>query len=316
MQRRFRAASLVVLAGLVFSLAGCSAINQLKARRAFKEANQYYMQQDYTRAAERYKETVDTDPAFGQAYFYLANSYDNLYKVSHKGEKQNDQYLTDAVHYYKVASEKDPDPRQRNLALQFLVNAYGPDKLDDPGEAVPVIEKMIQADPRDTTNYFRLSKIYEDSGMYNEAEQYLLKAKEVRPNDPLVYQQLAGFYNREGDFDKTIEAYQSWKKIDPNNPEVYYTIASFYWDAAYHDTRLKEPQKKQMVATGMEEVDKALSLKPDYIDALVRKGLLLRLEASFEKTRTSRYDDLMKQAKDLNDKAVALQKRKASGIAQ
>jgi tetratricopeptide (TPR) repeat protein len=313
MQRRFWAASLVVVAGLSLSLVGCGEMNKLKARKAFKEATQFYVQQDYKRAADKFKETVEFDPQYATAYFYLANSYDNLYKATKRGDPDNDAYLTKAIQYYEEAMAKDQDPKQRKLAERFLLNAYGPDKLNDPEQMQPLLLKMLQEDPSDVNNYFSLAKLYEDSGQYEQAEQWLNKAREVNPKDPLVYQQLAGFWDRQGDFDKTMDAYKQWEQVEPNNPEVYYTLASRYWDKAYRDKRLKEPEKRQLAEQGMQDIDKALQIKPDYIDALVRKGLLIRLQAGWEKDR-AKYDALMKEAQTYTDKATALQKKKAAGL--
>jgi tetratricopeptide (TPR) repeat protein len=315
MQRRFKAASLVLLAGLSLSLIGCGKMNELKARKAFKDANVLYVQQDYKRAADKYQETIELDPKYAPAYFYLANSYDNQFKVTKRGDATNDGFLTKAVDYYRMAADNDPDPKQRKLALLFLVAAYGSDKLNDPGQAVPLLEKMIQMEPNDVENYFRLAKMYEDAGQYDAAEQEYLKAKDVGPKNSDVYAQLAGFYNRQGEFDKTIDAYKQQQQMDPQNPVVYYTIGSFYWDKAYRDKNLKEADKKQMAEAGLQEVNKALEIKSDYIDALIYKGLLLRLQASWEKDR-AKYDELMNRAKELNDKAAELQKRKAAGLAR
>jgi tetratricopeptide (TPR) repeat protein len=313
MQRRFRAASLVALAALSLSLIGCGEMNKLKARKAFKEANTFYVQQDYKKAAERYQQVITDDPEFTTAYFYLANSLDNLYKPSRKGEKQNDEYLTEAVKYYKIAAEREKDPKQKKLALDFLLAAYQPDKLADPSQAEPLVQKMIEMDPGDPNNYFALAKIYEDAGQYDQAEQILLKAKDMRPKDPQVYGQLAGYYNRQGEFEKTIEAYQQWAQIEPNNPEVYYTMAAFYWEKAFRDTKLKEAQKKDYVQKGLEAVDTALKLKPDYMEALTSKGLLLRLQAGFEKDR-AKYDAIIAEANTYTDRAKDIQKKKAAGL--
>lgn len=313
MQRRFRAASLVVVAGLSLSLVGCGEVNKLKARKAFKEATTLYAQQDYKKAAEKFKETVDLDPQYAMAYFYLANSYDNLFKSTKKGDPTNDAYLTDAIKWYKEAAEKDQNPAQRKLAMQYLLNAYSPDKANDPAQMEPLILKMIQQEPNDVQNYFYLAKLYEDSGQYDQAEQYLNKAKEISPKDPQVYGQLAGFYDRQGEFDKTQEAYEQWKAVAPNNPEVYYTLASRYWDKAYRDKRLKEPDKKALVAKGIEEADHALELKKDYTEALTTKGLLLRLQLTWEKD-PAKFEQIKKQAEDLQAKAQELQKKKAAGM--
>ncbi len=316
MQRRFRATSLVVLlAGISLSLVACGQINKLKARKAFKEANALYQQQEYKKAAERYLETVQDDPGFTTAYFYLANSYDNLYKPSRKGEAANDTYLAEAVKYYRKASDVATDPLIKKRSFEFLVAAYGPDKLNDPAQAEPLLQRMIQLDPQDPANYFALAKMYEDAGQYDQAEATLLKAKEARPNDPTVYLQIAGYYNRQGEFDKTIEALQERAAKEPNNPEAYYTISTYYWDKAYRDSKLKEPETKAMVQKGIDEVDKALQIKPDYMEALVYKNLLLRLQANLEKD-PAKQQALIKEADQLRDRAQELKKKKVAGVGE
>ena len=99
--------------------------------------------QDYKRAAVKYEEALRADPKFTTPYFYLANSYDNLYKPTRQGEPENDSYLKKAVENYKIAAEREADPRIKKLALQYLVQAYGPDKLNDPAKAEPVVQRMI-----------------------------------------------------------------------------------------------------------------------------------------------------------------------------
>ena len=53
------------------------------------------------------------------------------------------------------------------------------------------------------------------------------------------------------------------------------------------DFKLKENEKREFVGKGVEAVDHALQIKPDYMEALVYKNLLLRLQANpmvFENT--------------------------------
>src|SRR5439155_3142311 len=157
-----------------------------------------------------------------------------------------------------------------------------------------------------------LAKIYEDAGAYEQAEQVLIKAKEARPNDPAVYMTLAGYYNRQGQFDKTIEALQERAAKEPNNPEAFYTIATYYWDEAYRDFKLKETEKKAYVQKGIEAVDHALQIKPDYMEALVYKNLLLRSQANLEKD-VAKQQSLIKEADKLRDRAQELRKQRAAG---
>jgi tetratricopeptide (TPR) repeat protein len=320
--RSLSGASLGAVAVLTLGLlstVGCDKVGQVQAKKAFKAANAAYQQQDYKKASDLYEQTVAADPNLNSAYFFLGNSYDNQYKPSKKGDAANDALLTKAVSNYQTAATKlaaSPDPADKKLgklSLEYLVASYGADKLNDPAKAEPVVQKMIQLEPGEPTNYFALAKIYEDAGAYDEAEKMLVQAKNAKPTDPAVYMTLAGYYNRQGHFDKTIEALEERATKEPNNPEAYYTIATYYWDEAYRDFKLKENEKREFVGKGVEAVDHALQIKPDYMEALVYKNLLLRLQANLEKD-PGKQQQLIKDADKLRDRAQELRKQKAAGI--
>jgi predicted Zn-dependent protease len=307
MQRRFWAASLVVaLAAFSLSLAGCGQINKLKAKKAYKEANMLYQQQDYKRAAERYEEVAANDDTLTGVYFFLGNSYDNLFKPSRKGEAQNDAYLQKAVQAYKKGVEVEKDKTLKTRCLQYLVAAYGPDKLNDPSQAEPLLLEMIKVDPKETANYVILARMYEDAGQYDAAEQTLL-------NDAGVYQQLASYYNRQGEFDKTMAALNEGAQKDPKNPVGYYTIAQYYWEKAYRDFRLKKEDKLNYINLGLEAADKALAIQPDYMDAIKSKELLYRAEA-LNISDAGKQQQLLKDAGALSEKYNELKKKKAGGL--
>jgi tetratricopeptide (TPR) repeat protein len=320
-------ASLVVLAMLAvgsFTSSGCAQVGELKARKAFKAANQAYQAQDYKHASSLYEEAIEaapeTQPA-KQSLFFLANCYDQLWKPSKKGEAENDALMTKAVANYEKAAQElaaSPDPVDKTLAkrsLEFLVAAYRADKLNDPAKAEPVVQRMITLEPGEPSNYFALATIYEEAGVYDEAEKMLLAARTAKPTDPAVYLTLAAFYNRQGQFDKTIEALEERSQKEPNNPEAFYTISVYYWEKAYRDFKLTEKEKREFVDKGEAAVDKALKLKPDYVEALVYKGLLMRLQANLEKD-PAKQQALLKEATALSSKAGDLRKQKAAGVGQ
>jgi tetratricopeptide (TPR) repeat protein len=305
----------------VLAMSGCSQFATLQARKAFKEANALYQQQEYRKAADKYEETVKAapeDPNLATAYFFLGNSYDNLYRPARKGEAANDELLTKAIDNYKLAAEKIPsEPEElrkyRTLSLQYLVSAYGSDKLNDPSQAEPVLLKMIELDPKDPSSYFYLGKLYEDSGSYDQAEATFLKAREVRPDDSAVYMQLAGYYNRQGEFEKTMEALHQRAAKEPDNPEAHYYIANYYWDKVFRDFRLREAEKRDYIGKGLDAVDKAIQLNPNYIEAITYRGLLLRLEANLEKS-AERQKALLREAEELQQRARDLQKKRTAGV--
>jgi tetratricopeptide (TPR) repeat protein len=259
---------------------------------SFTEANTMYERQEYARAAELYEAISAADPTnasgiSGQVYFFLANSYDNLWNASRRNDPANQRVLEHAAANYQRAIEilQRSIPREAmlsRLALEYLAHACGSDKLNDPAKAEELILQMIQLDPTEISNYFLIAKLYEDVGEYAAAENALLNARDRRADAPIVYMSLAGFYNRQGAFDKTIAALIERADRDPANPEAHYTIATYYWDQAYRDFKLTGVEKREMVMKGLRSVERAIGLKPDYIEALVYKNLLLRLQASLE----------------------------------
>ena len=318
-------ARLAVVAVLIVPLAACGYLEQVGAMRTFKEANLAYGRGDYESAVEHYEEILaildevgEDDPLLNEqltaTYFYVANSYDNLYKPVRAGEPENDGFLEDAVRYYTLASERIVDPGLKRLSMQYLVAAFGPDKVNDPARSEPVLRQMILDDPENPDNYFALANLYEQSGLFEDAEAVMLEVRNLHPDDPIVYLQLAGFYNRAGEFELTIDALEQRARIEPDNPEAFYTISTFYWEKAFRDFRITQDQKVEYIEAGLEAADSALGLNDRYVDALVYKNILLRMKAN-ETDDRDEVDRLIAEADELRDRAEQLQEEQQSGAA-
>src|SRR5713226_9846049 len=89
--RGLSGASLALAATVALSsVAGCSQIGSLKALKVDKEANAAYQSADYKRASDLYEEALTAapdEPRIVSAYFFLANSYDQQFKPSKKGDR-------------------------------------------------------------------------------------------------------------------------------------------------------------------------------------------------------------------------------------
>jgi tetratricopeptide (TPR) repeat protein len=315
MTTRFRqvaAATLVV--GVGVGAAGCGkySLSSLRAQKAYKEANELYKGSDWKDAAAKYEYVLQQDPSRNEVYFYLANSYDNAYRPSRAGEPENDAMIQKAIENYRKAAEVDTSPEMKKLAMQYLVAAYGPDKLNDPAQAEPIVQKMIEIDPNEPGNYFALAKIYEDAGRYDEAEQALMRARDAKPDDVTVYTQMSGFYNRQGQFDKTMEALHKAADMRPNDPQGHQLVSVYYWEKAQKDHTLNDKVRREYIVKGIEAADKALALNPDYIEALTYKNILLRMQGNLESDlgkRKALYDE----ADKLRNRAMDLGKKKTAG---
>jgi hypothetical protein len=305
---------LAFAAGLGLAVAGCGQVNMVRAQKVFKDANKLYAASDYRGAAAKYEETLalssPDNPNRGYSHFFLANSLDNLYRPTRVGEPENDALLTRAIDNYRLASETVTDPLWKRRSLEFLVAAYGPEKLNDPTQAEPIVKQMIALEPNESAHYFSLARIYEDSGEYELAEQTLMQAKDVRGKDPGVFSYLAGYYERQGDFEKMLAALNDRVQLEPTNPEAHYAMSVAYWQWG-RDLRLTEPQRLEKVMLGIGAADKAIGIKDDYMEAIAYKNILLRVQATLIKD-PAQQQRLLREADELRDRAEQMRKAKST----
>ena len=104
-------------------------------------------------------------------------------------------------------------------------------------------------------------------------------------------------------------------ELDPPDPKGYYTVATFYWDQCYRGPLLDDARKKKLADEGMEFVNKALSIKSDFVEALIYKGLLLREQAKLTSNPATR-NNLMEEAQVLKKQAVELKKQQEAELAE
>lgn len=306
MQIRSLAIRLVLVALVALSTSSCYLFDQLRALRVIKDAHTQYQRSDYVLAAELYEEVLENDPDLVEAYFYLANSYDQQFRPALRGEPENDEMLDRAIDNYIISAERQTYLELQTLSLQWLVEAYGPEKANDPASSEIVLQTMIDTDAENPDNYYRLARLYEDSGLFDEAEQVLLRVTGTRPDDPAAHLQMAGFYRRNDQFDDMMTAVQRRAELEPENPEAYYTIATYYWEEAFRNFTLSDDVEMEYVLLGIAETDKALELNADYVEALTYKNILLRMQANLTDNVRER-NDLIDQADELRDRAQELQ---------
>ena len=118
----------------------------------------------------------------------------------------------------KLDANDPTEAKIKGLALQYLMAAYGPEKLDDPVKAEPVMIRLIEQEPTEPAYYFQLAKLYEDAGEYEAAEKVYVAGKDAKPADPAGYMQLAGYYDRQGEFDKTIAGVRAARRAGTEQP--------------------------------------------------------------------------------------------------
>jgi tetratricopeptide (TPR) repeat protein len=308
------------LAAMGASTTACGkySINNLRSVKAFKDGTEAYKKSDFAKAAEEFQASINYNGDQGIVYFFLANSYDQQWKPARKGEPANDAMMEKAVQNYQMAIEKlqgntEMDQKYRQYSYEYLIAAYGPEKLNDFSKAEPVAKKLIELNPNDPAGYQSLGTMYENQGMYDEAEAMFRKAVEVRPDDASVYTALAGYLNRQGKFEETMEALKKRTEFEPNNPEAFHLVATYYQDKIAKHVGLAKAKQREYALAGIEAEDKALSLNPNYTEAMIYKNILLRYQANTEKDPAVQKR-LIAEADELRNKAMAMQKKANEGV--
>jgi tetratricopeptide (TPR) repeat protein len=298
---------------LLFAVAstGCA---RVRAKSAFRDGNKAYKEENYKKAVQFYEKAIELDPSMAEALFYLGSANQALYRPG-KDTPENKAHLDAAIDGYKKSLEANAGATE-NLkkvkanALAALTGIYTEDPFKSYDEALKYAEQLVQENPNDPKNLFAMANLFEKFEKVDRAEETYRKVVEVNPKDAKACGALAGFYNKplwdgKSKFEQAIETLQRCATIDPNDPQGFYKVAVFYWDKAYRDPLLNDKQKDEYADKGLEDVDKALAIKPDYVDGLVYKGLLLRVKAqvtSNPRLRQQYLDQaqtLAKQAKEL-----------------
>jgi hypothetical protein len=315
-----------VIVGAALAVGGCTEqFNMLKARQAFKEANGAYSAKEYEVAIEKYNRVIELDPdgdprVIIPAHFYLGSSHHLTYRPTRMDDPENEAHLDKAIELYEktleIAAEGDPT---RQYAYEQLAAIYR-DVLDDFETAEDYYKELIDLDPERPERYYALGDLYErfhdpeEMPLLNRAIAAYQKPVDMNPDDPVTYRHVAALLNKYGRFEETMEWQGKARDVDPADPEGYYIVATHYWDKVYRDPDLTNQQRRDYISLGVEELEKALELNSEYIDALIYKGLLLREEAKIE-ANAARRAELEAEAIALRDQALEIKRAQEEAAA-
>jgi tetratricopeptide (TPR) repeat protein len=158
--------------------------------------------------------------------------------------------------------------------------------------------------------YLGIAKVHEQAGRRAEAEAALLQAQAAAPEQAAVWSQAAQFFSREGRFDEAMAASARLTRLNPADPQPFYQLAVFYEEKVRKDPSLRSTQQADYLTAGMEAIDQALALRPEYFEALVYKNLLLRHQARFSADPQTQQM-LLEDADRRQRQAIALRDRQA-----
>jgi tetratricopeptide (TPR) repeat protein len=340
---------------MAFSAAGCSRIQSKAAfkdgNKEYREENFKKAIEDYKVAVEkdpRFAEAWFYLGSANQAMYRPGKEspenkayLDRAIEAYRKSLEVNDQ---------KTAILKSV----RTNTLGALTGIYSDDPYKSFETAEGYANELLKDNPDDPKNLYAIANLYEKFGKIQQAEDTYKKVadqtdrhyREVQANPPApapvkktsegepaltpVEQALDGavkacgalaaFYNKplwdgRSRFEDAIGTLQRCTALKPDDASGYQKIATFYWDKAYRDPMISDDQKRDYAEKGMQNVDKALSIKPDYFEAIIYKGLLFRVKAAAEQNPRLRQQYL-EQAQQLQKQALEIKRQQTEEAAQ
>lgn len=180
----------------------------------------------------------------------------------------------------------------------------------------------------------------ENLKMAQQAIDGFQEVLEVDPSNMLAVSSMASLYFNMKDFDeaekwhrKRIELAMAQEPVDPSAADSYYTIGVIKWTDSYQPRMaartemgmqpnepgpLKDAAKREELAveavpaieSGLEALNSALEVNPDYADAMIYLNLLERERADFAESKEE-YDEHIAKANEWVNKALATKRRLA-----
>ena len=210
----------------------------------------------------------------------------------------------EAINHFQQAVELDPTLLNARLYLatafaqQYIPGADAPDNNKMAEQAIDQYKEVLQRDPKNVNSVKGIAYLFLQMKKFNDAKDFYRKATD----------------------------------LDPNDPEPYYSVAVIDWTQTYQprmEERAKlglkpeEPLKDKKVCAslkdknmpniqeGIDNLTKALQLRPDYDDAMAYMNLMYRERADVQCEDPSARAADLKTADEWVDKTLAVKKAKA-----
>jgi tetratricopeptide (TPR) repeat protein len=217
--------------------------------------------------------------------------------------------FAEAVNHFQRAVSYDPtmlDARlylATALAQQYVPEGNTPDNIAMGKRAIAAYQNVLQINPRDTRALGSIANLYYHMHDFDQAKAYEQKVMQIEPNDPDPYYWIGLL-----DWNKVyLNSMQLRAKVNlekPQNPAKSQDLPPL-------PSKLRdqlEQQNTSLIQEGIDNLQKAIQLKPNDANAYSYLGLIYRRKGEdLDASKDDRQADLQK-ANDLASKGLALMK--------
>ncbi len=216
---------------------------------------------------------------------------------------KNAQY-PEAVEHFKQAVELDPTYTNARLYLataymqQYIPGSESDDNMKMANAAESTFKDVLKDDPKNVTAIAYLASLYLNEKHWDESKAWYDKLTTVDPKSAV------GYYSK---------GFIAWSQWYPADGTARANLGMKLDDPGpIKDKKVREELKAKyasVIQDGLNNLDEALKVDPDYDDAMAYENLLIRERADLADNKEE-YEKDVKTANDWVDKAMAVKKKK------
>jgi tetratricopeptide (TPR) repeat protein len=239
-----------------------------------------------------------------------AQSYDE--ELQRGVEAYEDARFEEAMGHFRKATELDPGQSGAHLYLatalvsQYIPGVDSPDNLQYADQAIEQYQHVLDSDadrPSRLTSLKGIAYLYLNMKQWDESKTYYQKASVLDPNDPEDYYSIGVI-----DWTGSYESRQQGRALLGMKPEDYLSSRHPEQKKLCDELRARN---LSAVEEGIDNLNKAVRLRPDYDDAMAYMNLMYREKADLECDAPSLRAQELRTADEWVDKAMAAKKHKA-----
>ena len=264
---------LCLFAALVVSISSLTSCQKVQARMEIRQANDAYNHEDYKTALQHYTKARQID---GESF----------------------PELTRMIGYSRVGMYVPEDKSPANEKNADI--------------AATELRAYLKHRPEDRIAREALINLYLNANRTSEAINYFREWLQSHPADIEAVRSIATLYAKQGNFNESLNWYEKITLLDKQNPESFYIYGVVCYEKVAKNPPADPAEKMAIIEKGKAALQRAIAIKPDYFESIVYLNLLYRQQALAE-TDPIKQQELIKQADELKNKAVAIvQARKAA----
>jgi tetratricopeptide (TPR) repeat protein len=216
----------------------------------------------------------------------------------------------EAINHFQDAVTLDPSLTNARLYLatayaqQYIPGVDAPDNLRNAEQAIEQYKAVLEEQANNVNSVKGIAYLYLQQKKFEEAKTYYRKALEIDPNDPEPYYSVAVI-----DWTQSYQPRMEARAKLGLKPEDS-LVGKKDKEALKVCNDLKD-KNSAVVQDGIDNLTKALQLRPDYDDAMAYMNLLYREKADVECTDPTQHAADLKTADEWVDKTMATKKAKA-----